>query len=189
MTRILKLFVLMLIILPSALQAFTATFEQTISHNDQTIANFNIIIEDNSLRAESTIGDVNTVMIRNDSGSYSYFPDQNVAYKVPDTSSPNISDDLPDYMGFLKKQNAKKVGSEKLGQYDCDIYEFMDSASSQPSKAWVWKEKAFPIKIEVETPEGIVRVKFNDIQIGIEVDSKSFEFSSETKLLTMPEVA
>ena len=156
--------------------AFSASFQQKITQGTLVIQ-LKIQMKEKKMRVESTFTDKTTVMIRNESGTYQVAPNEKTVLKIPaELDRPSLADELPDFTQFLKKQSAKLTGSETVDGHACDIYEFKDPATLADSKAWVWKEKKFPVKIEIGSPvSGITRIEMTDIRLDQPIDDKAFE--------------
>ena len=166
--------------------AFSVSFDQIVSSEGTTITTFHIKIRDGKLRVESEFGGMPQVMIRNDSGQFSYMPTQNMATKIPAAMQQRtFADDLPDYAAFLKNQNAVLVGSEKLENQDTDIYEFKDPVNLIPTKVWVWKEKQFPVKIEVKAPQGSTMIELKNIQFDPQLEESMFQLPPNVEIMDL----
>ncbi len=51
------------------------------------------------------------------------------------------------------------------------------------AKAWVWKEKTFPVKIEVDAPEGKTTIDIVNINFSPEIKDSDFELPEGVKLV------
>ena len=167
--------------------AFQAVFDQEISVGGEQIGKFKIHLKDNKMRVESLGGPVRAILIRNSDGLFNYLPDRNVAARMTQASHANLADDIPNYMDYLKENNASKLGSETVNGYPCDIYEFFEPISRGKSKAWVWTGKNFPVKIEVDTPQGLTIVTFANIQLDTEIDDELFKVPSSVQIIDWEE--
>ncbi|GAG01875.1 unnamed protein product, partial [marine sediment metagenome] len=114
-----------------------------------------------------------TITIIDGRTMYSYLPSKNTAIKLTKKSSSQMGV-LSDYVPYLESLGAKVIGSEKIGQYDCDIYEFIDPGVNMASKVWLWKAKQFPVKVETKIPDGVMTTIMKDIKIGIDIDDSEF---------------
>lgn len=168
--------------------AFTAVYDQEVSIKGTPVAVFNVMLQDKNMKAKTTINGVDTYMVRNETGIYNYVPAQKQALKLPVESGPNISDDLPNYPEFLKKNNAVLKKTEQYAGVECDVYEFTDPLINASSRAWLWKEKNFPVRIEVDAPEGLTAVDFKNIKIGEPINAEEFVIPAETQIL-QPQMA
>ncbi len=176
MKKSVSIFLLALFAVNSQALAFSTSFQQKISQGTLTI-DLKVQMKEKKMRVESNFGGVPSVTIRNDHGTYHYNPGQKTATKIPaELARPNVADELPNFTQFLKKQKAKLVGSETVDGHACDVYQFKDPATFADAKAWVWKEKNFPLKIEIGSPtRGLTRIEMRDIQWDQAIDDGIFE--------------
>lgn len=166
--------------------AFSAKFDQHVSIGEEEVAKFGVSVKDKKVRAESNFGNITALMIRNDKGAYSYIPAQKTATKIPSQlQQRNVTDDLPDFKGFLESSNGKKVGTETFAGDPCDIYEFKDPVNKENSKAWLSQTKNFPLKIEIKTPQGVTKIEFKNIEVGITLDDSLFEIPADVKIIDL----
>jgi outer membrane lipoprotein-sorting protein len=164
--------------------AFAVSYDQKVSIENNPVATIKVAVQGENMRAESDFGGMKSVMLRNETGSYSYVPEQNAATKIPPAMDrPNLTRDLPRFMEFLNSNKGEKVGSEKVDGKDCDVYKFLEPTIQQEAKAWVWKEKQFPVKIEVPAPEGLTVVELYNIQFDPKLDAASFQLPAGVKVL------
>ncbi len=186
MKKISLLAIFLFLAFSSRVFAFSVSYDQKVSVNKSPIANIKVVVKDNNMRAESNFGGMASVMIRNESGSYSYLPAQKMATKLPASMDrPNMTRDLPHFMDFLNKNSGKKVGNEKLGEFDCDIYTFIEPTIKKEAKAWIWKQKEFPVKIEVDAPEGLTSVEMSNVQFEPKIDDSAFKLPAEAKVIDL----
>jgi len=174
---------------PSA-AAFTGSYEEMITIGDKPIAHFRVYAKEKNVRTEFLMEAQSEIIIRNAEGTFRYSGEQKMALKLPDLVPPQqtLLDHLDDYLGFLQKNGAVNKGGEKVGDLETDIYEFLDPMTQKQAKAWVWREKSFPLKIEIEAPEGLLRVEMKDIQIAVPVDDALFALPEETKVIDLNEM-
>lgn len=170
--------------------AFSAAYDQIIKVNGKEVTTFKVKLQDKNIRVENNMGGTAMMIIRNDKGTFNYLKDQNIATKMPaELDRPNLADDLPQYKAFLEKNNAKVVGSEKVGTYDTDVYEFVDPTTQMKTKAWLWKEKEFPVKFEVNAPEGLTTVEMSGVVLGETYPTTDFELPADAKINDLSQMA
>lgn len=168
--------------------AYTASYVQDITTNGNTIATFRVYIKDNKLRIESNWMDNPQVMIRNESGYYNYLPNQNIAIQIPPSAQRrNLADDLPHYQEFLEKNQAQTVGTEIYENKEVGIYEYDDPNGFGRTRVWLWREKSFPLKIEVSGPQGTLTVKLTEVKIGQEINDNLFRLPEDVRIMTPEE--
>lgn len=170
--------------------SFSSAYDQVIKVNGKEVTTFKVKLQDKNIRVENNMGGTAMMIVRNDKGTFNYLKEQNIATKMPaELDRPNLADDLPQYKAFLEKNNAKIVGSEKVGAYDTDIYEFVDPTTQMKTKAWLWKEKEFPVKFEVNAPEGLTTVEMSNIVLGETYPATDFELPADAKINDLSQMA
>lgn len=166
---------------------FAVTYDQKVTVEGNPIAEIKVVSKDAKMRAESNFGGMTAVMLRNETGTYSYLPAQNMATKIPASMDrPNLTRDIPRFMEFLQENNGQKIGSEVLeGNKEADIYTFIEPTLKKEAKAWVWKEKNFPLKIEVNAPEGRTVVELYNINLAPQINEKDFQVPTGAKVVDL----
>lgn len=184
LSAFLTMLILMTAGLPFAL-AFTGSYEETLTMSERRIAKFKVTAKGEFVKTEFLEADRRELFLRNETGTYRVIPEERTAMKLPDSSDPkNLLDDLDDYGAFLQRNQAKRIGSETLGEKETDIYEFLDPMTRSNSKAWVWKEKMLPIKIEVQSQEGVLTIELSNIDIASAIDDAVFALPEDYQVMT-----
>lgn len=163
--------------------ALTVSYDQKVSIDSNPVATVKVLVRDDQMRAESDFNGVASVLYRNAKGTYSYLPQQKMAALLPAAlDRPNITRDIPKYMEFLEKNQGKKTGTETINGVECDVYTFMEPNILRPGKAWVWREKTFPVKIEVDAPEGKTTIEISNVNFTPAVQDSDFELPADAKV-------
>jgi len=163
--------------------AFTASYEQTTSGPGLLTPQSRLVkIKDNKVWMEMEGPQGRGIVIMDGATMYSYNPSTNTAVKLknPVTAYMNV---LSDYASYLKSLNAKLVGSETVGPYDCDTYEFIDPRVNVPSRVWLWKAYEFPVKVEMKVPTGVMTTIMKDVKVGINIDDSEFMLPPGVKII------
>ena len=135
---------------------------------------------------ESDAGGEKFVLINREDGVYNYIPSQNMLTKIPRIEQKiNYLDGVEDFVSYLKKVDAKIVGVEDFNGVNCDVYEYFDTDSDSQVVAWVWKEKNFPLKIEIKNYFGKTSVIFDDVKINEPIPESFFELPQGAILIDM----
>lgn len=154
--------------------AFTVSYEQTSTGPGLVKPETRSIkIKDDKIRIEMAGPQEKSVIIVEGDTMYSYTPSQNKAVKMK-TDMWRGMDVLSDYASYLESLDAKVVGRERVGPYDCDIYECIDPRINMKSKVWLWKAKEFPVKVEMEVQGGVMATIMKNVKIGIHIDDSEF---------------
>jgi len=79
---------------------------------------------------------------------------------------------IQDFDDFAKKNQLKKVGSETIEGFACEIYKgtIQLGDSLVPSKLWYSRKLNYPVKTEMETPMGKMGSRLQNIRIGKQPD-------------------
>ncbi|MBL7071803.1 MAG: hypothetical protein ISS26_06515 [Candidatus Omnitrophica bacterium] len=183
--RFIALFTVLLALSAQA-WAFSASYDQAVSVTGISKPQISsVIIKDDKMKMDADSPKGRVVSIMDGKTIYSYIPAENKAVKFVVQSTPKI-DTLSRYGHYLREIGAVVIGSERIGEYDCDIYEFKDPKNDTKTKAWLWKEKDFPIKVENNVPDGIVTTIIKNLKIGIHIDDSEFMLPEGVKITEMP---
>lgn len=166
--------------------AWTVSYDQTTGGiKGAVVREMSIKIKDDKMRMEANLPQGKLVTIIDAMTAYQYMPAENKAYKMIAKGPTNIKN-LSDYKGYLQNMNARVVGSESVGGYDCDIYEFMDPGAKVKAKAWVWRAKNFPVKYELDIAGGPVTTMMKNVKINVEIDDSEFTIPAGVDIIEMP---
>lgn len=183
-----SLFIFALFLFTSFTQAwaYSVSYTQKVLVDKDPVATIKVVNQDENLRAESDFNGMSAIMIRNATGIYSWLPEQKVVTKLPaEMDKPNITRDLPKFMDFLNKNNGKKIGSETKDGKELDIYTFLEPNIQKEGKVWIWREKQFPVRIEVKADEGVTIVELSDINFSPAIEAAAFEIPKDLKILDL----
>ncbi|HLD49790.1 MAG TPA: hypothetical protein VJC08_01180 [bacterium] len=178
----------LLLNLPSAL-AVSVSFDQEVSVKGNLIASVKVQTKDDRMRAESEFHGMKLVLIHNDKGTFTYNVLQKQATQLPKAvEKTNLTAQLPRYLEFLEKNHAVKTGTEKIDGRECDIYKYTEPIIKRDARAWIWREKKFPLKIEVDSPGGNTVIELKNIQFDPKVTDADFELPKDVKVVELPEM-
>ncbi len=166
--------------------AFTGSYEETISMAEKQVAKFKVTAKADFVKTEFLNDQQPELVLKNAQGTYRVIPEQKVALKLPDLGEKaNLLDDLDNYQEFLKQNQAKVIGSEKVQEQDTEIYEFIDPMTQKNARAWVWKEKNLPLKIEVQANEGLLSVELTKIDTTTPIEDSVFDVPQGFKVVEL----
>ncbi len=164
--------------------AFTASYDQKVTH-PQGVMQSKVWVKDKHMRIEANMEGHEAIMIRNDEGFFNYMPAEGMAMKLPSLSPEQQPiQNIDSYEDYLRTQQARLVRSEKMNGYDCDVSGLADS-SGQPVTTWVWKEKQFPVRVEMKSAEGPVVAELSNIQVGVAINDDRFQLPEGVQLMDM----
>lgn len=164
--------------------ALSLSYDQTATTGGQIITS-KVMVKDKMFRAESSLGGTRSIVIRNAQGTFSYMPDQRMAMQMPGAPEGQGPIESPeDYLGYLKERNATLLGSEMVNGVACDVYEFVDPSQGH-TKAWVWTEKQFPLKFEVDGRQGHLLAELSHVMFDVPLADSLFELPSGVQVMNM----
>jgi hypothetical protein len=96
----------------------------------------------------------------------------------------NLLADMKNFEDWLKKNNFRKVGSETVSGYRCDVFEgevaLAGGQDPVPMKIWYTPKLGYPVRQEsnIPPPVGNIVTSLENIQVGQQADSL-FEIPSD----------
>ena len=170
-------------VLGAKAQVFTVSYEQTVTHGRDVIQS-KVLIKDDLFRIESAMAGLESVIIRNAEGVFHYLPKDRMAMKMPMIEEPQEpATHLNNYAGYLKERHAELLRSEVVNGVTCDVYRFTDPAIQGSTTAWVWKEKQFPVRLEIDGADGKTLVELRNIQVGAAAPDDAFQLPSRVQVM------
>jgi len=141
-----------------------------------------IWVKGNKMRTEMTQeGQTQVVLIDYDARTmYMYMPEENMAMKMtfnpPAESAVEEAQSVADY-------NPTVVGTETIDGKVCLVVEY--TVEGAATKMWIWKEYAFPIRVEVTTAEGKTIVEYKNIAFG-DIPDSEFVLPPGVEIIQLP---
>jgi outer membrane lipoprotein-sorting protein len=139
------------------------------------------------MKTETTMQGQTAIMLAdwNEGIVYQYMPAQNMAIKMDIGQAPDSpAEDSPvEGIAGLEEYNPVIVGSEVVDGHDCWVVEA--SMEGVSAKYWIWKEKGFPVKVEVDTAEGKMTMEYKNIDFG-DIPDSEFELPAGVQIMEMP---
>jgi outer membrane lipoprotein-sorting protein len=132
------------------------------------------------------MGGSTSITIRNADGIFTYLPQEDMAMRLPElNASQRPVQGAADYPQYLQERNARLVRSESWHGMPCDVYEFTDPELKGTTTAWVWKEKQFPVRMELNGPDSMMTVELSNVQVGIATQDAMFQLPPDVNVLDM----
>ena len=155
--------------------AFSVSYDQKVTRGKDVFVS-QVTVRDELFRIEVTMAGETSVTLLNRDGIYTYLPSTGMAMRLPkNAESPRPVEHADNYSAYLKERNAERIGSKTIDGHACDVYQFTDPAIHGTTKAWVWKEKAFPLQLEMDGSDGKTLVQISNIQLGVPVPDTAFQ--------------
>lgn len=167
---------------------FQGTFDQTMSLEGKILAQFRVTTKQDKVRMEILHGQEPEFVIENSEGYYRVYPGKKFAIQMPRVDKHTFLDDLDDFDNYLKVNQGQKKGNEKLGDKETEIYEYMDPMSKQKGQVWLSKDSRLPLKIEVPTPQGTLKIEFSDFDTDSVVDDSAFAIPEDVNVISHEQI-
>ena len=166
-------------------QAFSVSYDQKVTRKHEVFTG-KVAMKDEMFRMEANVEGKVAITIRNSDGIYTYMPDEGMAMKLPSVdSSQQPVQHAENYKQYLEKVHAEHIGNEIVNGHPCDVYRFNDPSVKGTTTAWVWTEKLFPIKMEIDAPDGKTVVELTNIQIGANIQDSMFRLPPGVQVMDM----
>ncbi len=164
-------------------QAFSASYDQKVTQGGQVITG-KVTLKDEQFRMDALVEGQASVTIRNASGTYTYLPAEGMAMKISDLDASQQSvQHAENYQQYLQERQAERIGTDTIDGHSCEIYRFTDPSVQGTTTAWVWTEKQFPLKLEIDGPKGKTLVELSNIQVGVAVPDATFELPAGVQVM------
>lgn len=110
---------------------------------------------------------------------YTYIPSQNMAMKMDFSQAPEAATESLDLEGY----NPVVIGTMTLDGKVCLVVEY--TVQEIKTKSWIWKEKGFPIRMEMATPQGTMVMEFKNIEF-VDIPDSMFELPAGVQIVQIP---
>ena len=166
-------------------EAFSASYDQTVTQG-RRVTNSTVSMKDTMFRLDATVNGQASVIIHNDSGTYTYMPSENMAMKLPSRDpSQGPVEHADNYAQYLRERKAERIGAETIDGHPCDIYRFVEPSTETPVTAWVWTAKQFPIRLEYDDKKGKMLVEIRNLQVGKAIPDSTFQLPANVQVMDM----
>ena len=166
-------------------EAFSVSYDQKITQGRQVMTG-TVSVKDELFRMEMTMDGHAMVTIRNAGSTYTYMPEEGIAMRLPQLNpSQRPIEHADDYPQYLQERHAERIGAETVDGHPCEIYRFTDPEIQGISTAWVWTEKQFPIKMELDGTGGKTLVEIQNVQLGAAIPDEAFQLPAGVQVMDM----
>jgi len=111
---------------------------------------------------------------------YMYMPDQNIAMRV---NFAQATKSATEEAQSIQNYNPTVVGTETIDGKVCLVVEY--TVEGTATKAWIWQEHGFPIRVEVTTTEGKHTVEYKNIEF-VDIPDNMFELPPGVQIIQQP---
>ena len=166
-------------------EAFSVSYDQTVTQGRQVMTG-KVSMKDEMFRMDTTAEGQAAVTLRNASGTYTYLPNEGMAMKLPAlNASQRPIEHADNYPQYLKEQHAERIGTETVDDHPCEVYRFTDPQIQGTVTAWVWTEKQFPIKMEIDDGSAKTLVEIRNVQLGAAIPDAVFELPADVQVMDL----
>ncbi|MFH1483877.1 MAG: DUF4412 domain-containing protein [Chloroflexota bacterium] len=154
-------------------------YDMTITAPGTPTTTAKVWLEKNKMRTEFTAeGQTVVQLVDMDVRTmYMYIPAENMAMKMDFSQAPEApTQNIEEYKPVV-------IGTETLDGKVCLVVEYTDEGTK--TKSWMWKEKGFPIRVEMATPEGTTVMEFKNIEFA-DIPDSMFELPAGVQIVQMP---
>jgi len=171
--------------LPQVVHAFSAAYDQDVTTQGQVMSS-KVLIKEGYFKIETVVEGIHAIVIKNAKGTFQYLPDQGIVMPMPAVGpTSQIIDHPDDYLGYLREQNAKRLRTETVRGYVCDVYVYDDPKSRSEVTAWVAKRLQFPVRIQMKGGESPMQVDLKNIVLGAGIEDSAFELPAGAQTMSM----
>ena len=164
--------------------AFSVSYDQKTTQG-RNVTNGKVSLKDELFRMETTAEGQTAVILHNREGTFTVMPSEGMAMKTALHPGQGPIRGAGNYAQYLKERQAERIGAETVGGYACDIYRFTDPEAGGTVTAWVWKEKMFPIRLEIEGTKGKMLIELSNIQLAANIPDSAFELPAGIQVMDM----
>ena len=110
---------------------------------------------------------------------YMYYPGENMAMKMDFGQAPESA---VEEAASIEQYNPTVIGTETIDGKLCTVVEYASPEGS--AKMWIWQKHGFPIRMEMTTPEGTLRVEFKNVDFG-DIPDSTFELPADVEIMDL----
>ena len=165
--------------------AFSVSYDQKTTQG-RNVMNGKMSLKDELFRMETTADGQAAVIIHNREGTFTVMPSEGMAMRTPAIHpGQQAIRGADNYAQYLQQHHAERIGSETIDGRACEIYRFSDPEAGGMVTAWVWKEKMFPVRYEIEGAEGKMLIELSNLQLGASIPDDVFQLPAGVQVLDM----
>jgi outer membrane lipoprotein-sorting protein len=137
------------------------------------------------MREEMTTQGIKTVILFDMDANtmYTYMPEQNMAMKTTLDSS-MIPQGSTEDTGAIMDYNPTIVGTESIDGKACTVITFNNPGSGSV-KEWIWNDKGFPLRMEIDSSEGKTIIEYSNIDFS-DIPDSTFVLPAGVQVISTP---
>jgi hypothetical protein len=169
-------------ILGLSTQIGSMKYDMTVTAPVSPVVTQTIWVKKSKMRTEVSAEGQTTVLIMDAEAStmYTYIPAQNTAMKLswnPTTKS--ATEEAISITGY----HPVTVGTETLDGKSCTIVQY--TVEGNTAKMWLWQQHGIPLRVEAQSPQGLVVMEYKNISFENIPDSM-FTLPEGVQIISMP---
>ena len=164
--------------------AFSASYDQKTTQG-RNVMTGKVSLKDELFRMETTANGQTAVVLHNREGTFTVMPSEGMAMKTALHPGQGPVRGADNYAQYLQQHHAERIGSETIDGRACEIYRFSDPEAGGMVTAWVWTEKMFPVRYEVDGSDGKTLVELSNIQLGAQIPDADFQLPAGVAVMDM----
>jgi hypothetical protein len=159
------------------------TFDMVMTIPSQPVLTEKVQVKNNKMRAEMTVSGQTIISFIDTSAKtmIQYMPAQNIATVMDYSKAPSSPTDT----NSLQSYNPVVTGTETIDGKVCMVIEY--TTSQGKTKAWIWKDRGFPIRIEATTSQGLTVIEYKNIVFADIADSV-FQLPAGATTMSIPSI-
>ncbi|MBI2175069.1 MAG: outer membrane lipoprotein carrier protein LolA [Candidatus Omnitrophica bacterium] len=157
--------------------ALSASYDQKITQGPKVMT-AKVLLKDELFRMETAAEGQVAIILRNREGTFA----MKIAVLHPGQQPIRGA---AEYGEYLAERQAERIGAETVGGYACDIYRFTDPEAGGTVTAWVWKDKMFPVRFEIDGSDGKMLVELSNLQLGANIPDTAFQLPAGVQVMDM----
>ena len=164
--------------------AFSVSYDKKTTQG-RNVTNAKVSLKDELFRMETSAQGQMAIILHNREGTFTVIPSEGMAMKTALHPGQGPIRGAGNYAQYLRERQAERIGAETVGGYACDIYRFTDPEAGGTVTAWVWKEKMFPIRFEIDGDQGKMLVELSNLQLGANIPDAAFQLPAGVQVMDM----
>ena len=169
-------------ILGLSTQIGSMKYDMTVTAPGSPVVTQTIWVKKSKMRTEVSAEGQTTVLIMDAEAStmYTYMPAQNMAMKMswnPTTKS--ATEEAISVTGY----HPVTVGTETIDGKVCTIVQY--TVEGKTAKMWLWQQHGIPLRVEAQSPQGLVVMEYKNISFD-DIPDSMFTLPEGVQIVSMP---
>jgi len=169
-------------ILGLSTQIGSMKYDMTVTAPGSPVVTQTIWVKKSKMRTEVSAQGQTTILIMDAQAMtmYTYIPAQNMAMKMawnPTTKS--ATEEAISVTGY----HPVTVGTETIEGKVCTIVEY--TVDGKTAKMWLWQQHGIPLRVEAQSPQGLVVMEYKNISFE-DIPDSMFTLPDGVQIVSMP---